>query len=115
MNGPTNPTPTVGQAATQRVFNDSYGYVVVKVSPSGKKVWLAKLRPVNASTGHEPARFEGGLPVWQHTYTADELVSLRVEDAKPEVAIRQGNGAYRGYGCSYSFGEARYYCNLAAS
>ena len=72
---------TVGQGVTETLWTDSIGYVVVEAT--AKRAKVARLDDINASTGHKPARYVNGFPVWQHTYTTDELASRLAEGTGP--------------------------------
>ena len=49
----TTPTPVVGDGMTENVLGDSYPYVIVRVSDSGKTVWIKPLLVVDTETGHQ--------------------------------------------------------------
>jgi hypothetical protein len=70
----------VGMGATAIYPQDRYPHVITKISASGKTLTLEPLHTVSRATGHEPDRFSGDFPVWDHTYTAEELEALRYSD-----------------------------------
>jgi hypothetical protein len=117
MNDPN--TPVVGGGATQYYPQDRYGLVVLAVSKGGAKVTLAKLCEPSLDTGHSPADWIGGLPVWDHEYTEDELTSMRYQKYEPIVyAYRRDTGGRFRYflnGQPVSFASARYYRNWATA
>ncbi len=111
--GTSIPMPQVGEGMTLRFPQDSYPYVIVRVSDSGKTVWAKPVKTVDKSTGHEPARFDGPYPVWSHTYTSEELAEL-VETEAPERAIRLSkHGYWTSRGLDFGMGEARYHRNYS--
>lgn len=80
--------PKVGDGMTIEYPQDRYPLMVTRVSPSGKTAWVKSVRTVDRSTGHEPDRFDGPFPIWDHTYTAEELAEL-VNEAAPEMMVRR--------------------------
>lgn len=61
----------VGQGVTLCYPQDRYGYVVVKAT--AKRATVVALATPDASKGDEPARFDGPFPVWDKTYSEEEL------------------------------------------
>lgn len=113
---PAAPVPAVGEGATLYYPADRYPYVVVEVSATGHAIWVKPLSCVDMTTGHEPAGSCNGFPVWDHTYTDDELKTLAVEHAEPMKLTRRQDGRYRPVGSSditVGIGHARYYRNFA--
>ncbi len=108
MSTRTIPAAVVGQGATMHYPQDSYGFVIVEVSPSGKTAKVAPLKTVDMTTGHEPAYFNGPFPVWSHSYTEEELVSMRIEDA-PLSTIRLTKRGWSKNGTPFSVGGARFH------
>lgn len=103
----------VGEGMTLQYPQDSYPYVIVRVSPSGKTAWVKRVKAVDLSTGHEPAYFEGPFPVWSHTYTAEELQSMVMEDA-PELPVRRGkHGGWAHKGTPFSARGAVFHRNYS--
>lgn len=105
-------TPVVDGGATMHYPDDRMPYVVVKVSPSGAKVTLAPVRIVDGTTGHRPAGDCNGFPVWDHTYTPEELHAMREEYTV--TAHRRKDGRYYSGGTRVTFDGARYYRNHAS-
>lgn len=79
--------PQVGDGMTMAYPQDYYPYVITRVSPSGKTVWVKPLEIVSLETGHQPARFDGPFPVWEHTYTDEERRTM-VRDL-PEIRVNR--------------------------
>lgn len=111
---PTAPTmPQVGDGMTLCYPQDSYPFVVVRVSESGKTVWVKPLETVDKTTGHEPARFDGPFPVWSHLYTDEERRTMVRENA-PERAVRLSkHGHWTSKGSDFAAGGARYHRNYS--
>lgn len=84
--------PQVGDGMTLAYPQDYYPYAIVRVSPSGKTVWVKPLEVVDRSTGHEPARYDGPFPVWEHTYTDEERQSMLRVDAPEQKVTRSRDG-----------------------
>lgn len=99
------PNPEVGMGVTLMYPQDRYGFVIIRVSPSGKTIWIAPLKGVDLSTGHQPARYDGPFPVWSHTYTDEERASMILEGA-PERQVRLGKRGWASHGTPYSVGQA---------
>lgn len=81
----------VGTGVTLCYPQDRYGYVVVGVSASGKTAQVVRLFTPDKTTGHEPSRYDGPFPVWDHRYTEAELAAaVRAHQAQPgpTTAIR---------------------------
>lgn len=113
IEGTTIAMPQVGDGMTLHYPQDSYPYVIVRVSDSGKTVWAKPLQIVDKTTGHEPARFDGPWPVWSHTYTDEERATM-VEENAPERAIRLSkHGYWTSRGSDFSMGAARYHRNYS--
>lgn len=104
--------PEVGQGVTLSYPQDSYPYVIVEVSASGKTIKIVPVETVSKSTGHEPARFDGPFPVWSHTYTAQELQALK-RDAVPRPIRWTPQNGWGGKGNRYTVGVARYHRNYS--
>jgi hypothetical protein len=105
--------PRVGDGMTLCYPQDSYPLVIVRVSPSGKTVWVDRLRPVDLSTGHKPARYDGPFPVWSHTYTDEERETMR-ENREPIKVTRSRDGSYwTANGVNVAYGGARYHRNYS--
>lgn len=110
---PATATINVGDGMTHCLPQDSYPYVVTRVSESGKTAWVKPLKIVDLTTGHEPARFDGPFPVWDHIYTDDERESLVIADA-PERAVRLNkHGGWGSKGLAFDAGGARYHRNYS--
>jgi hypothetical protein len=84
--------PQVGDGMTMAYPQDYYPYVIVRVSPSGKTVWVKPLEEVSTKTGHSPARYDGPFPVWEHTYTDEERKSMIRNDAPEQKVTRSRDG-----------------------
>lgn len=113
---PAVPVPAVGMGATQFYAQDRYPYVVVEVSRTGHAIWVKPLETVSTWTGHTPAGSCNGFPVWDHTYTEDEVKSLVQDHVAPRKLTRRSDGRYRPVGCSdvvFGLGHARYFRNYA--
>ena len=112
----SRPLPIVGQGATEVYPTDRYPVRVVKVSGTGHAIWVLPVESVDRSTGHEPARFCGGFPVWDHTYTDAELDRFTTgHPATARKATRRKDGRYClvGSDIRVSVGQARLYRNYA--
>lgn len=105
-------TPAPGAGATAHYPQDEYPFVITRVSGTGHTFWMIPLTEVDRSTGHEPSRFEGPFPVWDHTYTPSELLSLRRDDAS-EVAVARTASGWSRDGVPVTVGSARYYRNYS--
>lgn len=106
------PDPEVGMGVTLRYPQDTYPYVITRVSPSGKTIWVKPLEGVSKATGHSPARYDGPYPVWSHTYTAEELVSMVRADA-PERRVNKVKHGWASHGTPYSIGKATFHRNYS--
>lgn len=98
----------VGKGMTKSYPQDSYPYVIVRVSDSGKTVWVKPIKSVNLETGHEPAYFNGPFPVWSHSYTEEEMQSMMIKEA-PELAVRLTKRGWSHRGIPFRAGKARYH------
>ena len=105
------PDPEVGMGVTLHYPQDSYPYVISRVSDSGKTIWVKRVKTVDNSTGHSPAYYEGPFPVWSHTYTPQELVDL-VVPGTPERLVRLGKYGWGGKN-DYTVGTARFHRNYS--
>lgn len=105
--------PQVGDGMSYVYPQDRYPLVITRVSASGKTVWVKPLRTVDRSTGHEPDRFDGPYPIWDHDYTAEERERFR-EDAAPERQVRRSPDglSWSSYGTPVARG-ARYFRNYS--
>lgn len=104
--------PEVGMGATLHYPQDSYPFVITRVSPSGKSFWVKPLVGVSKTTGHSPERYDGPFPVWSHVYTPDELVSM-VQAEAPERMVRKTKYGWSSHGTPYSVGQARFHRNYS--
>lgn len=100
--------------ATLTYVTDSHGYVVVAASPTGKQVTLVPLASPDLSTGHKPAEYNGGYPVWSHTYTDEELAWM----ARPQFGSRTARWSEKKqgfyvHGARVRVGTARFYRNFS--
>ena len=103
--------PEVGAGATKFYPSDRYGYVVTAVSASGRVVTLEELEVPTLRTGHTAEGLCNGFPVWDHTYTEEELTTMRTGRTVKANLSRRG---YRIAGCTpVAFGSARYFRNYA--
>lgn len=110
------PAPAVGTGATLYYPQDRYPYVVVEVSRTGNAIWVKPVETVSTKTGHAPAGTCNGFPVWDHTYTDDEVKALVQDGVTPTKLTRRADGRYRPVGSSdvvYGLGHARYFRNYA--
>ena len=111
----------VGDGMTLLAYNDSYPFVIVELSASGKTAKVRALKIVSASTGHKPARIEGGFPIWSHSYTAEERASMIVEENDDEGnevearTVRLTKNGWTSQGTRFSATGARYHRNCAAN
>lgn len=105
--------PQVGQGATKIYPQDRYGMVVTKVSKSGRVIHLASLETPGVSTGHEPEGLCNGFPVWNHQYTEDELVSMKIGNEQKAFWSDKRKCYMMGGHTPVSVGQARYYRNFA--
>ncbi|MGV9768517.1 hypothetical protein ACWDR7_03385 [Microbacterium sp. NPDC003461] len=106
----TSPTP--GTGATAHYPQDRYPYVITRVSETGNTFWMTPLAEVDTSTGHEPSHFDGPFPVWRHTYTPSELLSMRQEDAR-EIRVTLTARGWTHGGVPVTVGKAHYYRNYS--
>lgn len=105
------PDPEVGMGATLHYPQDAYPYVISRVSPSGKTIWVKRLDTVSTATGHEPAYFEGPFPVWHHEYTAAERVAF-LRASTDEYMVRKGKYGWGGKK-DFTIGKAIYHRNFS--
>lgn len=112
-NGTVVPRPEVGQGATLHYPQDTYGFVVTKVSESGKTVTLAELVSPSLNTGHEVNHYDGPFPVWDHIYTEDELKSMVDSNGKTTTIRLNKNGRWMSKGTPFTVGAARYHRNYS--
>jgi hypothetical protein len=109
----------VGEGATLIYPQDSYPYVITRISESGKTAWARPLKTVSLATGHAPARHDGPWPVWSHTYTPEELVSLAYSEAEEEfpsfreIRITLTATGWKTKGTPVELGKARYHRNYS--
>lgn len=91
-----NAAPHSGMGATLIVGSDRYAYTIVRVSPSGKTLWIKQDRAVPA---------EG------HNYYGHQVYSYAFNPkAKLEVARKTKGGVFRVNGCMpLCVGERSYY------
>lgn len=109
----TKKIPEVGDGATLCFPQDRYPYVITRVSDSGKTFWAKRLKEVNLSTGHEPARHEGPWPVWTHVYSDEERQTM-VEENTPEIMVRLSkHGYWTSKGLDFALGDAVYHRNFS--
>lgn len=101
--------PEIGGGATMAAGNDSYPYVISRVSPSGKTIWILPVKVVNSTTGHSPAAYGGGRPIWNHTYTDEELATMVRTDVPERMARLGKDGRWRSNGAGVGVGSAVYY------
>jgi hypothetical protein len=106
-------TLTVGDGVTLNYPQDAYGYVVTRVSASGKTAWVKPLRTVDLSTGHQPARYDGPFPVWTHRYTPEECESMVRADAPETKIVKSVHGGWVNRGSHFSAGGAVYHRNFS--
>jgi hypothetical protein len=93
--------------ATLLLPSDRVPYAVLE--RLGNSWFLKPVIEVSTSTGHSPARYHGDKPVWDHTYTEDELQKLILLNEET-IAVRLKNGCYQdSEGLEYIIGVARYY------
>lgn len=105
---------TDGNVGATLLFpQDTYGYVVVKASKSGKVLTAIRLETPSLTTGHKPARFDGPWPVWEHFYTDEELRTMRLEGNEIRLTWSEKGNRYRHAGTSFVVGAARYYRNYS--
>lgn len=105
--------PQIGQGATLHYPQDTYGFVVTKVSDSGKTVTLAELVSPSLATGHTVDRHDGPFPIWDHTYTEDELKSMIDPQGKVTTIRLNKKGRWASKGTPFTVGKARYYRNYS--
>lgn len=101
--------PAIGGGATMAAGNDSYPYVISRVSPSGKTVWLLPLVVVSKATGHSPAAYGGGMPIWTHIYTEEERATMVRPNAQERMARLGKDGRWRSNGVGVGLGSAVYH------
>lgn len=104
---------TVG--ATLCFPQDRYGMVVVKASKTGTVLYAYRLKTPGLDTGHSPARFDGPWPVWDHTYTEEEMAKTMRHESGGRELLRlnwsEAKQCYRSGGTPVFVGAARYVRN----
>lgn len=105
-------SPAVGDGMTMHFPQDSYPFVIVAISASGKTAKVKPLKTVDLTTGHKPARFDGPFPVWSHSYTDEERASMIVEEA-PERTVRLTKNGWTSHGTPFSVGSAHFHRNYS--
>ncbi len=112
---PTN--SRVGTGATLIYPDDRAPYVIIE--DRGDTLVLKELHTVSKETGHKPRSFQNGYPVWDHTYTPEEIARFCPASGGvgTVVTVHQvGQDSYTdAEGLVYLIGRARYYRNYAAS
>lgn len=103
-------TPTPGTGATAHYPQHRYPYVITRMSGTGNTFWMAPLTEVDTSTGHEPSHFDALSR--SHTYTPDELLSMRQADAR-EVSVTHTARGWTHAGVPVTVGKAHYYRNYS--
>lgn len=104
----------IGTHATKAYPQDMYPMVVVKVSESGKTIWLDSVLTVNTTTGHAPAYYNGPWPVWDHKYTDEEVSALQSHTDPVRATLRKdGTWKISGTTTPVTIGAARYYRNFS--
>lgn len=102
--------PEIGSGMTLIYPQDDYPLVVVGTSASGKTVKVRRVKSVDRSTGHAPARYAGQWPIWDHIYSRDELESLAYG---PTFKVRYTRKGWTASGTPVFQGHARYYRNYS--
>ena len=93
---------------------DQCPVLLTRVGRAGNTIWFIKVKSVDSNTGHQPARYEGPFPVWDHTYSEDELVRLGQPSQEPRIARwSEARQCYLWYGTPVHVGDARYYRNYS--
>lgn len=102
-----------GTPATICYPDDAYPAVVVEAT--AKFATLVPVKTVSESTGHQPAYYNGSFPVWDHTYTEDEIKTLRRDNFPTTRVSRRKNGRWYIVGTKVpvKMGEAHYRRNFA--
>lgn len=99
----------VGTAASINFWQDIVPAVVTKVSKSGKTAFIQRIENVSLHTGHTPAHYNGPWPVWDHTYTEEEVANLPRVGEETRISLRKdGQWKVSGSTATVTFGKARY-------
>lgn len=102
--------------ATRCYPQDRYPLWVMGVSKSAKTIYYTPVRSVDATTGHEPARYDGPFPVWDHDYTQDEIVRF-ADNSNPDLARparwSEKRNCYIDNGTPVKVGVANYHRNYS--
>lgn len=101
-----------GTGATLLYPQDRMPYVVV--GSTEKTITVVPLPMVSYQTGHKPRGKHNGFPVWDHTYTDDEIEEFTTKALiGPKRAYLRKDGRYYLGGTPMSVGKARFYRNYA--
>lgn len=93
--------------ATEILPSDRYPYVVIGETRTSYTLW--PLICVSTKTGHKPDHYNGPYPVWDHSYTKDELYDLREPDGEALIVRKHKDGNYySARGIPFSIGVARF-------
>jgi len=124
MSHPKHTPETVVAALIESGFNlgatlfypqDRYGYVVIDSTKSGKTLTIMRLETVDMTTGHTVDHFDGPFPVWSHTYTEDEMRTMRRLGTETIKWSEPRKGYMRGgrKGTPFLVGVAQYHRNYS--
>lgn len=96
--------------ATLLYPQDRLPYVIVGYTE--KTIDVVPLLMVSYDTGHQPSGKHNGYPVWDHTYTDDEIQRFALEVAKqgvwPKRAYLRKDGRHYLGGTPMHVGAARF-------
>lgn len=107
---------TLAVGATLCYPQDSYGYVVVKATKTGTVLYAERLKTPDLTTGHQPARFDGPWPVWDHNYTDEEIAvggALRADTGRVRLTWSEKKQCFTQGGTPVYVGKARYHRNYS--
>lgn len=62
---------------------DRYPYLIVGATRSGKTINLSSLPTDAFKAGFSPAGFHNGFPVWDHTWTEEEMEAFLKDEEEP--------------------------------
>jgi hypothetical protein len=106
--------PVEGTHATIHYPQDSYPAVVVRATKSGKTAWIKTVVAASSIDSIEPSRYDGPWPVYDHTYTDEEVAEYTLHGAQETRVFLRKDGHYRtASGALVTFGSAHYYRNFS--
>lgn len=99
----------VGQGATMQYPQDRYPFIVTAVSKSGKSITVSEIKSPDATTGDSADYTHNGFPVWDKSYTAEELADRsRYPFTGRTYVLRLTKRGWACKGIPFHVGNARY-------